>query len=69
MKRKSKDEKAEELRPEYDLAELLKHGVQGKYAERYRECTNLVPLDPDVKAHFPDSESVNNALRSLIIQR
>ena len=34
MKRKSKDEKADELRPEYDLAELLKHGVQGKYAER-----------------------------------
>jgi hypothetical protein len=25
-----------------------------------------VILDPDVKAHFPDSESVNRALRSLI---
>lgn len=25
-----------------------------------------VMLDPDVKQHFPDSESVNNALRSLI---
>lgn len=25
-----------------------------------------VMLDPDVKVHFPDSESVNNALRSLI---
>jgi hypothetical protein len=25
-------------------------------------------LDPDVKLHFPDSESVNNALRSLIGQ-
>ena len=68
MKRKSKDEKADELRPEYDLAELLKHGVQGKYAERYREGTNLVLLDPDVKAYFPDSESVNKALRSLISQ-
>ena len=69
MKRKSEDEKADELRPEYDLAGLLKHGVQGKYVERYREGTNLVLLDPDVKAHFPDSESVNKALRSLIIQR
>ena len=68
MERKSKDEKADELRPEYDLAELLKHGVQGKYAERYREGTNLVLLDPDVKAYFPDSESVNKALRSLISQ-
>ncbi len=25
-----------------------------------------VMLDPDVKVHFPDSESVNKALRSLI---
>lgn len=28
-----------------------------------------VMLDPDVKRHFPDSESVNRALRSLIAQR
>jgi len=27
MKMKSKDEKADELRPEYDLATLLKEGV------------------------------------------
>ncbi|HEY5270385.1 MAG TPA: hypothetical protein VII97_08610 [Anaerolineales bacterium] len=27
---------------------------------------NAVILDPDVRAYFPDSESVNNALRSLI---
>jgi hypothetical protein len=25
-----------------------------------------VMLDPDVKVHFPDSESVNKALRSFI---
>ena len=25
-----------------------------------------VMLDPDIKVHFPDSESVNRALRSLI---
>jgi len=34
MKPKSKTEKAEELRPEYELATLLKEGVQGKYAKR-----------------------------------
>lgn len=39
MKKKSEDEKAEELREEYDLGELLKEGVQGKYAERFREGT------------------------------
>ena len=27
---------------------------------------NTVVLDPDVYAYFPDSESVNNVLRSLI---
>src|SRR6266478_5619733 len=27
---------------------------------------NAVVLDPDVKVYFPDSESVNQALRSLI---
>jgi len=27
---------------------------------------NSVVLDPDVKAYFPDSKSVNHALRSLI---
>jgi hypothetical protein len=27
---------------------------------------NMVLLDPDVKAYFPDSKSVNHALRSLI---
>ena len=27
---------------------------------------NAIVLDPDVKVYFPDSESVNRALRSLI---
>jgi hypothetical protein len=27
---------------------------------------NAILLDPDVRAYFPDSESVNRALRSLI---
>lgn len=67
MKRKSKGEKADDLRPEYDLRELLKGGVQGKYADRYREGTNLVLLAPDVARAFPTEEAVNEALR-LVIQ-
>jgi hypothetical protein len=67
MKKKSKGEKADELRPEYNLRELLKGGVQGKYAERFREGTNLVLLDRDVADAFPSDESVNEALR-LVIQ-
>ena len=35
MKKKSKGEKADDLRPEYDLRELLKDGVQGKYADLF----------------------------------
>jgi hypothetical protein len=65
--RKSKNEKADELRPEYDLGKLLKHGVQGKYAERYRQGMNLVLLDPDVTRAFPSEEAVNEAL-PLVVQ-
>ena len=55
MKAKSRDEKVDELRPEYDLGRLLRKGVQGKYADRYREGTNLVLLAPDVAKAFPTS--------------
>ncbi len=67
MKMKSAGEKADELRPEYDLDELLKDGIQGKYAERYHEGTNLVMLDPDIARAFPSDASVNETLR-LVIQ-
>ncbi|MFO7943360.1 MAG: hypothetical protein R6U51_03555 [Anaerolineales bacterium] len=67
MKGKSKSEKDYELRPEYDLDALLKDGVQGKYAEKFRQGTNLVLLDPDIARAFPSDEAVNRALR-LVIQ-
>jgi hypothetical protein len=51
------------LLPEYDLAALLKGGVQGKYAGRYREGTNLALLDPDVAGAFPTDKAVNDTLR------
>ena len=49
------------MRDEYDFSA----GVRGKYAQRYREGTNLVRLDPDVAKLFPTSEAVNKALRDL----
>jgi hypothetical protein len=64
MKTKSRDEKVEELRHEYDLAALLKNGVQGKYAKRYEQGTNLVLLSPDVAKDFPTDEAVNYHHRS-----
>lgn len=63
--KKVEDEQGNELRPEYDFSQL-KGRVRGKYAERYREGTNLVLLDPDVAAAFPDAKAVNEALRLLI---
>ncbi len=52
------------LRPEYP-ADFIKSGVRGKYANRYREGTNIVLVDPDLHRLFPDSESVNRALRKF----
>jgi hypothetical protein len=66
-KKKSKDEDADELRAEYDLRELVKGGIQGKYADRFREGTNLVLLDRDLAEAFPTDEAVNEALR-LVVQ-
>ncbi len=66
MKTKSKDEKLDELRPEYDLAKLLKKGVQGKHAKRYQAGSNLVLLAPDVAEEFPSEKAVNDALRLVI---
>ena len=54
----------DELRPEYDLRSL-KGVVRGKYYRRAMAGTNLVLLEPDVARAFPDSSSVNRALRLL----
>lgn len=62
----SKKPAPDELREKYDFTpEQLRSGVRGKYADRYAKGVNLVRLDPDVAAVFPDSESVNEALRAL----
>lgn len=60
---KSTDRKpSSDTQPEYDFSQ----GERGKYAGRYRAGTNVVVLDPEVAAVFPDAESVNQALRDLI---
>ncbi|MGD1154225.1 MAG: hypothetical protein ABSA41_00165 [Terriglobia bacterium] len=56
----------DELRPEYDLGQLLRGGVRGKYAKRYHAGTNLVLLDPDVRKAFRSQRAVNDALRLVI---
>jgi hypothetical protein len=54
----AKAEVADELRPEYEEAELkqlLTNGVRGKYVERFR-----------IAAALPTEEAVNDALRKLL---
>jgi hypothetical protein len=65
MKRKASKTDDDDLRPEYDET-LIRSGVRGKYAERYKAGTNLVFLAPDVAAAFPDAKAVNEALRLLM---
>jgi hypothetical protein len=48
--------------PEYDFSK----GRRGVTAARYAEGSNVIVLDPDVAAAFPDAASVNQALRGLI---
>lgn len=55
------DPDADTMRPEYDFS----GGVRGVTAARYAQGTNVVLLDPDVAAVFPNEEAVNEALRTL----
>jgi len=47
---------------EYDFSK----GVRGKYAKEYKQGVNIVKLDSDVSKIFPDTKSVNEALRTLM---
>lgn len=50
-----------EMLPEYDFS----RGVRGKYVARLAKGSNVVVLDHDVQKIFPDSATVNAALRAL----
>ena len=52
----------DEIREEYDFSK----GERGKYARQYAEGTNVVILDSEIAREFPTSDSVNQALRSLL---
>lgn len=50
------------MRKEYDFS----NARPNKYAKKYAEGTNIVVIEPDLVEFFPDSESVNSALRALV---
>jgi hypothetical protein len=57
----------DEIRDEYP-EDLIKSGVRGKHASRYRKSTNVVLIAPDLHEIFPDSEAVDKALREYLSQ-
>lgn len=56
---------SDELRPEYKRSDFGKL-ERGKYYERVKASSNVVVLDDEVAAVFPNSASVNKALHSLV---
>jgi hypothetical protein len=56
---------SEELRTEYNRSDF-KELERGKYYERVTASSNVVVLDPEIAAIFPNSVAVNRALHSLV---
>ncbi len=62
MKKQTEIERDPDMLDDYDFSQ----GVRGKYVQRFAQGSNIVVLSPDVAEIFPDSESVNAALRLLV---
>lgn len=62
VNRKTKDG----LRPEYNREDFPDGFIRGKYVKRIKESSNIIVLKPEVAEAFPNEESVNSALMSLI---
>lgn len=56
----------DDLRPEYCREDFPGGLKRGRYAKRMAEGSNIVRIDPDLLAAFPDSVAVNEALRALL---
>ncbi len=56
---------SDELRSEYKRSDFRKL-ERGRYYERIRASSNVVVLDPEIAAIFPNSAVVNKALNSLV---
>jgi len=71
-------EKNDQMQDEYDLAG--KKGIRGKYSKSYSSGHSVrvydgnklvrddyfAAIDPSVREYFPDSKSINKALKDLI---
>ena len=61
MKKSSKRDPLAE-RPDLDFSK----GTRGKYSNLLAKGTNIAIIDPTLHPYFPDSESVNRALRAFL---
>jgi hypothetical protein len=84
MKKDKEELRGNNMRDEYDFSKGVRgrhykayregHSVVinkddgTKSVQYFKEEDGAIMLDPDIKIHFPNSESVNKALRSLISQ-
>jgi len=80
---KTKKKKGDEMRAEYDFSKSergkfyrpldkgytvrVKQSDGTEIIKNYTLAEGAVLLEPDVREYFPDSQSVNEALRSLIL--
>ncbi|MBI2059529.1 MAG: hypothetical protein HYT87_07125 [Nitrospirae bacterium] len=56
---------SDDLRPEYKRSDFAQM-ERGRYLGRVKASSNVVVLDDDVSAVFPNSAAVNKALHSLV---
>ena len=59
-----KDKEEPDMKPEYRFD--YSKARPNRFAAAYKEGTSIVNLESDVADVFPDSDSVNQALRFLI---
>ena len=50
------------MKKDYDFS----NGIRGKYAKQYKDGLNIIKIGRDISKIFPDTKSVNEALRTLI---
>ena len=62
---KKRNQPADEMREEYDFSS----GVRGKYADDFREGSNVIVLEPDLASEFPTAKAVNQALRKYLASK
>lgn len=65
MSKKPDKAEADEMRDEYDFS----NGKRGVYAEKFQEGSNVIVLEPDLAAAFPNAKAVNTALREYLAHK